>query len=370
MNENKNYCVICKNNLNSDGIKCSENHFHCKECFKAFIQFNCNNIDSVDFSKRPNGDIYCTMKTEANGENCCKSCQFSPFQIAQCVDSDTFEKYLELKISISNNNLEKKLLSKHQKDISDLEKIVSSEEIEKKNRQILQQQLKKEFPSALQCRRCGFGPIDFHGCWDLRTHHNQTSGVGTTNNSCPRCGWFTREKNDLQEWNGILPDVNNIQINNNIRNDSRNHFNKNFMYYFVIFYFNFIIFKDSLLINNLPFLENNKLLLIVYFITSCYALEKYISSSISKLLERRDAYDHLFPLKVISIMDFLHKVHLFVSIYQYIYFYKDDYYTCQKYLYLISTCVKRNMIEQIYFNNEYNICLFICKEIAFSFIWF
>ena len=53
---------------------------------------------NVDYSNRPNGEIYCTMKTKANGENCCKSCQFSPFQIAQCVDSDTFDKYLEMMV--------------------------------------------------------------------------------------------------------------------------------------------------------------------------------------------------------------------------------------------------------------------------------
>ena len=136
MSVNSNECVICKNYTIIDGIKCSENHFHCKECFQTFVQYSSNNIDSVDYSNRPNGEIYCTMKTKANGENCCKSCQFSPFQIAQCVDSDTFGKYLEMKISISNNNLEKELLSKHQKDILDLKKIVSSEDIEKKNRQV------------------------------------------------------------------------------------------------------------------------------------------------------------------------------------------------------------------------------------------
>ena len=55
MDVNKNDCVICKNNINSDSIKCSENHFHCKECFQTFVQYSSTNIDSFDYSNRPNG---------------------------------------------------------------------------------------------------------------------------------------------------------------------------------------------------------------------------------------------------------------------------------------------------------------------------
>ena len=36
---------------------------------------------------------------------------------------------------------------------------------------LLAAQLRDELPDARMCARCGFGPVDHGGCYDLRTHH-------------------------------------------------------------------------------------------------------------------------------------------------------------------------------------------------------
>ena len=365
-----NDCVICKNNTDMEGIRCNENHFHCKDCFQTFVNFNSNSLATGEINNQngTNGEIYCTMRTEANGENCCKACQFSSYQIAQCVDSETFSKYLEAIIYVSNNKLEKELLTKHSKDILELKTKSNSLEIERKNRQILQEQLQKEFPDALQCRRCGFGPIISTGCWDLETHHNHTFGYGRNtriNNSCPRCGWFTREKKEWQKWNGILPDSNNFQTNNyqtnNYQTNNNNRLVNEFMFYSVVFYLTSLIFDD--INKNLPYSENNHVISFLYFVTISYLMKNYITFSLSKLEDRVRTCTSI-TIYILSYIEFVLRIYFMSSIYFDIYFYED--FLCKPTWYYnlsYTNCIKPNMFFQIYFLNKFNIITFIAKEI-------
>lgn len=49
-----------------------------------------------------------------------------------------------------------------------------------------------------QCPNCGFGPVSYAGCADLRAHHHEIVVRGAyTDNSCPRCGYFSP---NLDSW--------------------------------------------------------------------------------------------------------------------------------------------------------------------------
>eukprot|EP00440_Ansanella_granifera_P067607 gb/GFBE01073336.1/.p1 GENE.gb/GFBE01073336.1/~~gb/GFBE01073336.1/.p1 ORF type:complete len:691 (+),score=150.36 gb/GFBE01073336.1/:1-2073(+) len=60
---------------------------------------------------------------------------------------------------------------------------------------------------AYQCAACSFGPIDHFACADLAHHNGQRVGMtGVINNSCPRCGWFSRALSEWPKWDGTLPE--------------------------------------------------------------------------------------------------------------------------------------------------------------------
>ena len=60
---------------------------------------------------------------------------------------------------------------------------------------------------ALQCPRCGWGPILHAHCSDLTTHHDETtvSSDGTeghVSNACPRCHFLCAHVHEMASWNG------------------------------------------------------------------------------------------------------------------------------------------------------------------------
>ena len=61
------------------------------------------------------------------------------------------------------------------------------------------QEMSMLFPDARQCGHCSFGPVSFHGCTDLTTHHGEVrrGGAAPVDNSCRRCGWFAP---DISAW--------------------------------------------------------------------------------------------------------------------------------------------------------------------------
>ena len=47
-----------------------------------------------------------------------------------------------------------------------------------------------------QCAACDVGPVDYHGCADLLSHHGERG----SSNRCPRCGWFSSNLRAWPEW--------------------------------------------------------------------------------------------------------------------------------------------------------------------------
>ncbi|CAK0803604.1 unnamed protein product [Prorocentrum cordatum] len=56
-----------------------------------------------------------------------------------------------------------------------------------------------------QCPSCGFGPVDYAGCADLRAHHQEHRRSGAyTNNSCPGCGYFSPSLDSWPPFDGDM----------------------------------------------------------------------------------------------------------------------------------------------------------------------
>ncbi len=64
--------------------------------------------------------------------------------------------------------------------------------------------LRRNFPNARQCGRCGFGPVP-PGIWcnNLATHHHRRANQ-RNDNACQACGWFSESLRDWPEWDGVM----------------------------------------------------------------------------------------------------------------------------------------------------------------------
>ena len=62
------------------------------------------------------------------------------------------------------------------------------------------------FPTAIMCRLCLYGPVDFKSCDDLKAHHGRRSygALGRTSNACPRCNWFSSSRRAWLTWDGVV----------------------------------------------------------------------------------------------------------------------------------------------------------------------
>lgn len=98
----------------------------------------------------------------------------------------------------------KLLVSRPKKQVAKIEKF------------LLAETLSKTLKNPRMCRMCSFGPVEPRDCADTGQHHGQI--VGHTpdgqpikiNNSCPRCGWFSRNREDWPIWNQKV-DVRDMQ---------------------------------------------------------------------------------------------------------------------------------------------------------------
>merc|ERR1712196_347815 len=81
----------------------------------------------------------------------------------------------------------------------------------REDRNILAEQLKRQFPDARQCKSCGHGPILHFACSNLATHHGERNNRGgSINNACVKCGWFAKDIRAWPKWNGKLGDDLNV----------------------------------------------------------------------------------------------------------------------------------------------------------------
>jgi len=67
------------------------------------------------------------------------------------------------------------------------------------------QYLRDHYRNAVQCPRCGAGPVIPEQCADLQAHHGEElSRGGRISNACPSCGFFSRNRGDWTSWDGRL----------------------------------------------------------------------------------------------------------------------------------------------------------------------
>jgi len=179
-------------------LSCRFNHHLCAECSENYIK--------VTFMDKT-FDIGVVPELECPYQGC--GIVFREHQIARIVNEETFQQYLDKKMSARDGmilaNMRAQLSSMTPEELEDQTEM---------DRQVLAKQLRSQLTAsntAYQCPQCGFGPIQIEGCWDLFSHHNQNSGGAQIKNNCQNCGFFTSDRNKWDRWDGSIKSVQSIK---------------------------------------------------------------------------------------------------------------------------------------------------------------
>jgi hypothetical protein len=204
-------CCLCFDDQPKHlGIMCSSNHFTCNDCLERYVSHQLpQQVDRPDFNElrrqgRPDGNMFCPLRTTGD----CYANHYNDSEMCKHIRSNTFENYLIVKMKIAEQRVYERQNAKWAREIQRIQEEMDRKGVEI-DRQLLTEQLQRQFPNAYQCGKCGHGPIDKRACDDLSAHHGQRNyngQGGTINNACPSCGWFSPHIRDWPKWNGKLPE--------------------------------------------------------------------------------------------------------------------------------------------------------------------
>ena len=232
------HCCICFDEKEeNEGITClgSERHFHCKDCFYGYVASKCPpvsqyeengapllpiSIPDLTATGRPDGSIYCAMRTGALDGGACSSEPFSDMMVAHGLPYDgdeaistVYDNYINLKSLIAQHSIVREWSTRLQEELARVDQEDSATRRRERRREFAAQ-LRRDMPNARQCRQCSFGPVDHFACSSLNYHHGENvRGGGFINNACPQCGWFSNNVHDWPMWNGQLLGDLEIEVN-------------------------------------------------------------------------------------------------------------------------------------------------------------
>ena len=143
------------------------------------------------------GRVRCqaVVRGEACGE------PFSDSDLGKLLPAGLFHTYLEKRQDVLKEQLREEIEAEAEKRRT----AKKLEEVQRMNEEATQRMLQQEYPNAVQCPRCGAGPVVPENCYNLETHHGQElRGGGRVSNACPACGFFDRDRGNWARWDGRL----------------------------------------------------------------------------------------------------------------------------------------------------------------------
>ncbi len=222
-------CAICLDEASS-ALRCPNDHSICASCFTPFVDDVCRKAAAVELP------MLTAAERQRYGRVACPcTCDhvFSDAAIAKSLsltDTGLFERYMHMRTALAVADQTAKAFEEAQQALqAELVKLRdSSPEASagsaKAGNILLANQIQKMMPNARQCKMCGWGPMAFRDCSDLASHHGQvvrrldvdaddprlSDGKAFVeikiDNSCPRCGWFAKERKSWPKWDGVIHD--------------------------------------------------------------------------------------------------------------------------------------------------------------------
>ena len=159
-------CCICQDSVPQDlGVSCSLGHFTCNDCLEGHVLHQLpQHVNSPDFNElarqnRPDGSMYCPCR--ATGD--CAAPAFSDSELCRHVQPTTFQEYLTVKMKVGEHRVFERQNAKWTLEFQRIQQEMKEKGV-KMDRNLLAEQLQRQFPNAYQCGRCGHGPIDHTAC--------------------------------------------------------------------------------------------------------------------------------------------------------------------------------------------------------------
>jgi hypothetical protein len=188
-------CLVCLDGEleEGQGVSCAHGHFFCDGCFSQHVETEAGLVDAnPDLLRERGGRVLCPIERHEPA--------FSAQQVVAHVTAEAFELYDRARQAVLQQ-------AEFEKAQAQLE-----EELRKRasagggagapSAAVLAKQMQQLMPNAVQCGRCGVGPVDHVSCSDLTAHHGQRVGAGRISNACQGCGWFSPNVRDWPKWDG------------------------------------------------------------------------------------------------------------------------------------------------------------------------
>jgi hypothetical protein len=258
-------CLACVDQGEEDQragvVACANGHCMHSECLEQFVRSRCERLRGVNSLTTEAAGASSTLElaTLEGRVPCpcslaglrCSAPPLSDALIAKHVSESAFELYIEGRSLLQVAQREEAAFERartlicttHSDERTGAPNGISKGEDNEASadRRLLGGLLRSSMPSARQCGRCFFGPIEIKGCSDLVAHHGQvlargghamltrnrsrahdddlrandgavepssgsTSTLLSIDNRCPRCSWFAKSADEWPRWDGALPE--------------------------------------------------------------------------------------------------------------------------------------------------------------------
>jgi hypothetical protein len=199
-------CSICLEDK-TVGLDCEEtsgHHFICAECAPQEVQRILQEIQEEPAQlarhREQGGHIKCVQPN-------CEAAYPEP-ALARVLSNELYRQFRAAQDQVVEQRLFDQLQARFQEQLA-----AARAEFEMNNAFARTQQdaaataefMRRQYPNAVQCPRCGAGPVIPENCYNLQTHHGENArGGGQISNACPACRFFSRERGDWVTWNGQM----------------------------------------------------------------------------------------------------------------------------------------------------------------------
>jgi hypothetical protein len=190
-------CAVCaERTRHADGAVCAEGHLICTanaamRCLQRWAE-HCMGED-LTTRRAWDGRVRCPVGG-------CGAPPFEDPEMARLLPAALFQTYLEKRTDVVKAALweefEETEQERRKADVARLDAM---------NEEATRKLLEQEYPNAVQCPKCGAGPVVPENCYNLATHHGDAlAGGGRVSNACPACGFFDSDRGNWAKWDGRM----------------------------------------------------------------------------------------------------------------------------------------------------------------------
>jgi serine/threonine protein kinase len=196
-------CNICFD-MNVLGLACEglSAHFICSDCAQLEVQRVMQAIqepDPLERHRARGGRIKCVQPF-------CKALYDEP-SLARVLSGNVFQQYRAAQDAIVEQRLFEQLQKCFQEQLAGVRAEFEHCKVALRTKQDAKataEFMRRKYPNAVQCPRCGAGPVIPENCYDLQVHHGDRTRGGHISNACPACGFFSRDRRHWDRWNGQM----------------------------------------------------------------------------------------------------------------------------------------------------------------------